>query len=623
MAALELVPRAPISMNDRTGTLDQPDKYANSVKAWRAAAKEEAVATLKMNPEYEFIRDYMDMIEGRYWNKRRPSYRSKYFDNCLAEARSDTLCALTDIRPAPEIFSDDQNPQYVRQAQIGKKIIEYEWSNLDLDIRLEAAVDHALLSVGYWKIGATMPGAMHIIPCGMDCVLPIQPGVDLQDSTAVLYRVYKPMARVKSAYGITADKLDREVSSGFSNSLSSNYPMMGYIPNYTFNPLEPTSRYQPQGRGNIVMPRDTGPFPSVEVEEYWIDDTTINESSGDILVKDPRLDTGQHNYWYRVPKGQRLFPRKRLLVMVGDTILYDGPSPFWHGLYPFAQLILSPAVWRPGGISLYRNLAPLQIAKNVLGAGMMDLTARAVEPQFAFVDGAVDDTSFRQFFQDMPGAKLRMNAGSTPGASARYLDPPQLPAYVGGFWDRVDRAFDKQSGAIDVTGMMAKKQMPGGDTIEQARDSAGTAFRLKSRHMEPFVRAAATQMLSCVFQYYSREQRMKILGPTGITIQDFDYDPGTMIPWTVPKEEHWKKFKIRVAAGSMHGGKRDRDKMLAVSLFQRNAISRRKLLEILEFPDIDEILQQIQEENPVVPPEGVGKGSTPRLNRNVRTGNPF
>lgn len=621
---VQMVPRAPIVMNSKSGQVEQrgPD-YKTSIIKWRMAAKEEAIATLKMNPEYDFIKEYTDMIEGRYWTRRRPSYRSRYFNNRMAKARVDALSTLTDIRPSPEISCDDRNEQYQKQAEICKKVIEYEWSQQDLDLKLVAAVDHALLSVGYWKIGASMPGSMHVIPCGMDSVLPIQPGVDIQNSSAILYRVYTQMHRVKRMYGHTADALDREVSSGWNNPISTNYPTSGNIPEYGFSAMSPASRTQPTGRGNIVIPRESGSFPSVEVEEYWIDDPSVNESSGDILVKDPRLSIEEHNYWYRVPKGQRLFPRKRLLVMVNDTILYDGPAPFWHGLYPFAQLILNPAVWRPGGIAKYRNLAPVQIADNILGAGMLDLSMRCIEPQFAFVDGAVDDTSFRQFYQDMPGAKLKMTPNSQPGVHARYLDQPQLPAYVGSFWDRVDRAFNELSGGIDITGMGRKNQVPGGDTVEQFRDMAQTSFRLESRYMEPFVRAAGSQFVSNTFQFYTREQRMKILGPGGTVLSDFDYDPSTMAPWTVPKEDHWKKFKVKVAAGSMHGGKRDRDKQIALTLFKINAIDRQTLLEILEFQKIPEILKRLEEQTPVMPPEGVGKGASPRLTRGARTGNPY
>ena len=621
-----IAPRAPIAWG-KSGSLDFTAGYYESAKAWRAAAREEALQTIKLNPEKDFLKQYCDMIDGRFYDRRRAKYRSQFFDNRLAESRLSTLCALTDIRPSMEISCQSSIEQYVKQAEILRKVIQSIWDEEDLDLATEAVVDHALFTVGYWKIGAsmateTMPARMYVLPCGIDCVLPIQPGRDIQDSSAVLYRVFKPLHRVKQAYGIAADGLEREVNGSYLSFIGGTYPD-SLIPEYTANPQNPSFRMQPSGRSGISMASEAGPFASVEVEEYWIDDPTVNESMGEIQVKDPRLSLSQHNYHYRVPRGERIFPRKRLMVWAGSTILYDGPAPYWHGLYPFSQLILRPGVWRYGGIAAYRNLTPLQLAMNEVGAGTLDLCKRAVDPQMAFSDGALDDTSYRNFSPDRHGAVLKMNPQAQWGVNAKYIDPAPLPAYVGGFIERVDRAFDRQSGAIDTAGMMRKGQVPGGDTVEQFRDSSQSVFRLDSRHIEPFMRSSGKQFVSNIFQFWSRNQRMSMLGKDGQTWEDWDYDPGTMVPWYAPKEDHWKRFSVKIAAGSMHGGKKDRDKQVAITLFKINAIDRETLLETLEVPNIPRILERLAAQAPVEPPEGTGKGATPRLTRGARNSNPY
>jgi hypothetical protein len=626
---IEMVPRAPIVWNQKSGTLDRPDSYMASVRAWRAAAREEAVQTLKLNPERDFVQAYAEMLEGRYYGNRHRRYRSRFFDNRLAEARLTEKCALTDIRPSMEVSCRSDVKEFEHQAEVIRKSIESVWDMEDLDLATEDVVDHAMFSVGYWKIGATMatdslPARMIVIPCGMDQVLPIQPGRDIQDSSAVLYRVFKPLHRVRQAFGASAEGIERQISGSFLQFAGGSYPD-GQIPEYTHSAMNPASRMQPSGRAGIAMASEAAPFASVEVEEYWIDDPTVNESLGDIQVKDPRLALEQHNYHYRVPRGERLFPRKRLMVWAGSMLLYDGPAPYWHGLYPFSQLILRPAVWRAGGISTYRNLVPLQLAMNKIGAGTLDLAERAVDPQMAFEDGALDDTSYRNFYPDRPGGTLKLQPNKQWGAHARYVDPPPLPGYVGTFMDRVDRAFDRQSGTLDVAGMTGKKQVPGGEVWEQARDTSQTVFRLDSRHVEPFMRAAGTQFVSNVFQYWSRRQRMWMLGRDGSTWQDFMYEPD-MMPLGSPKEDHWRLFPVRIAAGSMHSARRDREKQLSVSLFRLGGISRREMLRTLGYGErkIQQIEEEIGEEHGgSIEPDAIGKGATPRLSRTQRTGNPF
>lgn len=617
-------PRAPIVYNSKSGSMDLPDNYVASCRAWRQIAREEAMLTLKLNPERDFVKTYTDFQEGRYTDRRVPRYRSRFFDNRLADARLQALCALTDIRPSMEIGSNSTVEAYLQQAQILLKIIHSIWDEENLDLATEALVDHALLSVGYWKVGATMatstiPARMLVTPCGMDMVLPIQPGRDIQDSTAVLYRYYSPIHKIKLAYGQAADGIEREVTGNYLNYVGGSYPDYT-IPSYSFNATDPSSRMNQPGRAGISMAQDAGGFPSGEVEEYWIDDPSINESRGDVLVKDPRLALSQHNYHYVVPPGERLFPRKRLQVWCGSKILYDGPAPFWHGLYPFPQLVLRPAVWRYGGISAYRSLTPLQLAMNEVGAGTLDLVKRVVDPQMAFEDGALDDTSFRQFYPDRYGAQIKMKPNKQWGANAKYIDPPVMPAYVSVFMQQVSQAFDRQMGALDTAGMMRKNQVPGGDTVEQFRDSAQAVYRLDSRHIEPFMRDAAKMFVSNIFQFWTREQRMYLLGKDGMTWYDFVFDP-TMIPFGTPKEDHWKRFNVKIAAGSMHGGQRDRLKQTAIALYRINAIDRETLLETLGWANIPKVMERLAQqaqEMPPVAPHGTGKGASPRLTRGDR-----
>jgi hypothetical protein len=99
-----------------------------------------------------------------------------------------------------------------------------------------------------------------------------------------------------------------------------------------------------------------------------------------------------------------------------------------------------------------------------------------------------------------------------------------------------------------------------------------------------------------------------------------------MVPWSATKEDHWRRFPVRIAAGSMHGGKTDRDKQVAISLFRMGGLSRRAMLRKLNFgeSEIDQIEQEIAAEHGgSITPDAIGKGATPRLTGGQRTGNPY
>lgn len=614
------LPRGPVSYG-KSGRADYPDNYVKSIMQYRDAAREEAINTLQLNPEYSETQRYIDFIEGRHWNADRPRYRSKFFDNRIAEARTDSLSQLTDIRPTIDVHARVKS--YQSQAEIAKNTIHHEWFNMDLDLALVSAVDHALFGVGYWKMGAILPGRMVVTPCGMDTVLPIQPGWHLQDSSGVLYRTYKNIQYFRNIWRDRADGLEAEAASAFWASNNNEYVRPGHIAEYTWNSLSPQMRYllgvkQTRRRapgGNY------GYFPVLELEEYWIDDPSINESSEEVVVQDPNLSLDEHNYWYRVKPGERLYPRKRLLVFGGDRHMHDGPSPYWHGLYPFAQLRLNPYVWGPGGLSKYRNLLPLNQSINRIGAGTEDVIDRAIKPQLITKEGAVRDATWQKFFPDRPGGKLKM-APIANVTDVRYIDPPVLPGYVFQFMQGyLLPTFDRRSGKLDVNQLGRKRQAPGGDTIEQMRDSMQTSFRLESRYIEAFLRDAGQMAVSNIFQFYTMEQRMKLLGPNGIDWHDFDYDPNSMVPYSQPKEDHWRMFPIQITPGSLHGASKDREKTVAITLYKMGAISRRQLLRTLEVGNVDQIEREIHEEREAGIGPAVG-GRTPRMTRGQRTGSP-
>lgn len=632
MSDLELIPRGPVALNERTETLDYPDGYLTKIKQWREAAREEAFRTLRSSSEYEKLDEYLKALMGDVWPKTRPKYRTNFFDNRLMDARITMISKLTDLRPMVEVVTTVRYSSgtelaraYEEQARIASMVIRAEWYRQNLDLELCKVIDYALFSTGYWKIGAALPGTMTVTSCGIDTVLPIQPGNDLQESTAVLYRTLKPVSYFLKRWPSRRDDILKQAVRGVDRG---EWPRPIHMPARIWENLSPTLRRLVSRRfmTNYPPEGDRYAFPYIELEEYWVEDPTVNDSPVEVIVKDPYLPIELHNYHYRIKPGDQLFPRKRLIVFAGDELIYDGPSPFWHGMFPFAELSLTPVVWDHLGLSFYRNLLPLNNAINEIVAGVIDIAKRAVNPQLVVTESAVRDAAWRQFCPDMPGGKLKMTSVGDPYRHIRYLEPPPLPPLVGQLIaNYLVPTFDRYSGAVDVSEMGRKRQVPGGETIEQMRDLMQSGFRIRSRLVEAFLFKAGMMALSNIFQFYTREQRFKLLGPDGVTLEDFDYDPGLMIPWSVPKYDHWKNFTVYIAQGTAHGLSQFRQQQMALVLYRLGAISRRELLRRMGITDIARIEQEIMEEQMnllLAAAQAKGAGRVPRLTRSQRTGSP-
>lgn len=623
MGALQTLPRGPLER--RSGTLDFPDAYERKIERFREALLKQAQNELSLYAEFQEVEKYISYLDGSgWWDIARPPYRSKFYDNYLSDQRRESLAALSDIRPVMEISCKVK--AYEDQAKIAHSYVRYLWDEYDLDLKLVDWMDHALFGTGFLKCVAYEPGEFEFSAHGLDTVHPVGMNSELQSADAVVYTTFKSLGYFINRFG--ADKcvgLERQ-SVHLDRQLGQDrYARPEHIPQYTWNAMAPPMRRMASMRKRPQMEAastETQPFPVIELTEIYLDDWSLNEQSWDVLVKHPDLSVEEHNYHYIVPPKCRLYPRKRLMIFGGRRLMYDGPAPFWDGQYPLTMLQLNPCVWSPGGISKYRDLIPHVRFINRIMAGMEENVMQALNRNIIGKRGAIPEATWDAFIPSKPGQKLLLNPVAQR-EDLRWMDPPVIPAYV---MDSLRYSVDtikRRSGALDIMGLSRKKQVPGGDTIENMRDAQSSPFRLEGRYVERALKQAGKQVVSRIFQFCTLDQRLKVLGADGMTYEDFDYKHDSMVPASSPAYDHWKLFPIHIGQGSLHGSSKTLLKQVAIILRRSRDLSLRGLYRILEFPEqADQIMQELQEEAKM----GIGvqpaKGRTERLSRGQRTGSP-
>jgi hypothetical protein len=594
---------------------------------WRDAVIQQGALEMQAYREAQLIERYIAYLDGQYWDANRPDYRSKYFDNYAADMRREALSSLSDIRPAMDISS--QIDQYKQQASNAHKCIRHTWINNSLDLELVDWIDHALFGTGFWKIVCYEPGNFEISAHGLDQVIPVMmTGRNIQTAAAVVHQTYQNLTYFLGKYGRDKTRgLERYAVSLSSSNRPEKYNRPSDIPEYTWNVMSPGMKRQKSMRGGPS--REAGmagsPFHTIENTEIYTDDWHFNETGHDVLVKHPDLDIDEHNYHYIVPNNCRLFPRKRLVNFGGDRVMYDGPSMFWHGRYPFSMLQLNPCVWSPGGISKYRDLIPLIQSVNRIGAGVNEAIVQAINATIVGRRGAVDPVSWERFVPGKPAQKLLLNPNGDPARDIKRMDPPVLPGYVAEFLRYCVDTIKKRSGSLDISGLAKKKQVPGGDTIANMTDAMSAPFRLEGRYTEEAIRQAAIQAVSDVFQFWTLDRRLKVLGPDGETYEDFQYMRKNMVPMSSPKEDHWRQFAVDFKPGSMHGNTLAQKKNEAVVLRRQGDLSRRGLYRQAQIAEnVDQVEAELKQEAQAgIPMAGKQAKGSPRTTRGQRQGSPL
>jgi hypothetical protein len=183
-----------------------------------------------------------------------------------------------------------------------------------------------------------------------------------------------------------------------------------------------------------------------------------------------------------------------------------------------------------------------------------------------------------------------------PKSDLHYLEAPQLPQYVAQFASYLMTAFREQAGSLDTSQLTKKKQVPSPDTIEKFTDALGIPLKLESRYIEKFLCDAGAIAVPVIIQFFTTRQRMRLLGPHGAMIQDFNIDPDNMIPAGMRREEFHKYLSIYIQQGSLNGTTRERAKQEALVLLKLGVISRQEVLRRFEYGNIGKILAEIKEE---------------------------
>jgi hypothetical protein len=116
--------------------------------------------------------------------------------------------------------------------------------------------------------------------------------------------------------------------------------------------------------------------------------------------------------------------------------------------------------------------------------------------------------------------------------------------------------------------MARANQIPSSDTIESLLAINGEIINDMSQSMDEFIWQLADMNRYNFFQFYDARRRMFLLGKDGMVQEDFDFDPSTMVPASLPNEPmisgdfissradraklHLRNFLTRITPSSLH-----------------------------------------------------------------------
>jgi len=361
------------------------------------------------------------------------------------------------------------------------------------------------------------------------------------------------------------------------------------------------------GVGMARREEDDTPFPMIDIYHCYVMDSSINLGPNKLVMGDP--DT---NWSYEVPvfnsdipSGMRdsqgnmlsrkatredamIYPNRRHFVAALDNNveLSDGPSPWWVKGVPLVQFNIDDWPWEVNGYSAMRDMAPIQASNNGLMRAFEDAANVRLRPN-VFYDMDVlaktlmDDFDFRMGGQAIPVKMQMVEIPIKTVLDPRHYDiSTATPDWIKAQEERMDYVV----GVPDLKALSRARQIPATESLDKIAEMAGPLVTDMGRNMESSLSQLGQMWEALFFQFMSTTPRkVQVLGDDGFSEEDFDYEPGQMVPSHLPGENrdmpsptsllqrarwHMSNFIFHVTPNSSHQITQMAKKMLDFQLFR-------------------------------------------------------
>ncbi len=585
-----------------------PDEdYEYRVLGWCNEAITEGDAFLKAQIGYDKIGETIAAVMGQN-RDLKTSTLSLTTSNHIGKIAGDLAALMTDVKPFWDFRT--YNPRFEKNAEIFGKLSSAWYLQRQIDVRFSECVK-------YWEVGGTAWAHPYYNEETEDLdlsgedprdVLPIRPAgnTTIQDAMGVISRRQRPVNYVKARYGEKARNVqpDNDGSAVSYNSLNTR---AGRLLDAVMQ-----SPFRRRLFGDDKPAREMARIPTVNLYTMYLADNSIHKGSMP-RVMGQVSESGQPatNWSYTVHPGEKLYPRKRCIVFTRDAILYDGPSIYWHGLFPYCKLTLDPWPWSWIGKAPLWDLLPLQRSLDKFLRIIDDWGEKMARPDLIADKNSTSKAAMDRIDTRRAGLKLQQNPAMGKGIQIVYPNP--LPEAIFKQIEWTTNEMDTISGVRDMSQMMRLNQIPSANTIEKVAEAMSPTVRGRSRAIEAFMREFGMMTAYNFAQFYDLPRRLTVLGPDGVTREDFDFDPGSMVPDYVHKEdfdhrgiptasalmrgpmpryerarEFLRQFTYHVAPGSLLAASEIEEQMKYLQLSRAGLVDHWSLLEKLGIPNVGE-----------------------------------
>ncbi|HEY6018905.1 MAG TPA: hypothetical protein VIY48_03150 [Candidatus Paceibacterota bacterium] len=419
----------------------------------------------------------------------KPRYRVRLVNNQIVSGTHSLLSKLTKTKPQFFAEPGSGGDADIKASQMAEKLMEFWWSELSLDDKLEEALLWSIITgQGYWKItwDAQAGKAMRFTLGPDGKPITDDPLKDLFRANLATQGI-EPQEKVVYLGDIKVEAIS---------------PFDVY--------LDPTARTFDDSKYVIC----THHLDPDEIQARWKidlqpdsvsatpDQTLPLANSGD--ASEPNVVKVHLGYF----KPQPALPKGRYVVFTKDKILEDGPWP-----YPFTELpiVKFPGLRIPGSVydsSVVEHAIPLQKELNRTLSQIVEYKNLTVKPRIWAPTGSITTRLTSE-----PGALYEYNPIGDHRPEVEKL--PSMPPYIFDHLTGIRNGLQDMFFISDITQGTPPPNVEAGIAIDLLQEMATDRLAPVITLMEAALARSGQLMLSLAQEYYIEPRLMKVQGSGG------------------------------------------------------------------------------------------------------------
>lgn len=543
------------------------------VLTWAKQQTQDGQEFLKNSPGYTQMEEAIRILSGRSTDPLEQKQRKGYSRVRTQRAKRNVremINSLADIRYAPGFHSDANETQNV--AALLNRVGASWYVDTFADVKIKKAIQWmgispcGWLEICYRKLpGKRGKAEIDLIPMSaFDVVMTGVPeSGDHQEAYTVTLIKDLPMYQAHALWPDFQNELkpDRETPRGWMDRMREKAAeFIGDVfgvanESATQTARNPTCRIYYQFVLDLSINRTKSPmkmgFQKKRVPDpadptgKTIEQDTPTPWSYEVPYVGQPLPVGwdeQGNQTYRLaePEDCRIFPGRRLIVYNEGISkpMYDGPMWDWHGMVPLVKFAADQ--WPFGAFSMLHDVAPMHDAINEVDRISHQTLRNRFNPSFLYNIKAMTREKAKVLNAEIQGQRVGYNGTEAQGENVvRTLLPTGfnvIEEWVKEWAKYLSDEMDYEMGVRDITALSKLRVGASSDSMEKMMELTGPIVKGISRDMERSMRDLAEMFKYLVLQYYNTPRIMQIVGEDGITPENFDFDPGNMIPSHLPGE---------------------------------------------------------------------------------------